>query len=123
MAQDPKQQIARIQRAAVKYLQAMLKGAGRGSRLHMEKVSTKAKEEAPVLTGNLKGSGRADGPVDVGDGVVSGVGFGAGVSATYAVPVHELHNDFLKRAENSLRGKAMPLLTKEAIKEMQKVKP
>lgn len=118
--------VDRVIKVAKRIFVTMIRGAGRGSRLHMEKVSTLAKQNAPVLTGNLRASGRAGGPIPEGGefgGSESGVGFGAGVSAQYAVPVHEKHNPFLRDAESSLRDQAMPLITEEAIKEMKKVKP
>lgn len=113
----------RVERAARAFTMAMRKGAGIGARLHMEKVNTTAKQEAPVLTGNMRASGRADGPVQVGEDLETGVGFGSGVSASYVIPVHEKHKGFLRIAEAKHRSQAMPLITKEAIKEMRKVKP
>jgi hypothetical protein len=118
--------VDKVMSVARRFMRAMILGAGRGSRLHMETVSTLAKQKAPVKIGNLKGSGRAEGPISEGGefaGSVSGVGFGAGVSATYAVPVHQRFLPFLAQAEAETRSKAMPLVTKEVIKEMQKVKP
>jgi hypothetical protein len=111
-----------LDKAIKRVVKALLKGAGIGSRLFMEQVVTTGKRNAPVLTGNLRGSGRGDGPIASGDDAVeSGAGFGSGVSATYAVPVHEKHNPFFRDAIQSEQNKALPIIAKAAIAELRKV--
>lgn len=107
---------------AARIFKAMVKGAGRGGRLWMEVVITEGKQNAPVLTGNLKGSGRADGPTKSGPDLIIQGGFGAGVSASYAVVQHEKFFPYLGMALLSEQNKALPLITKGAVAEMKKVK-
>ena len=73
-------------------LEALFEEGGKAEREFLEEMVTriKADEDFPVLTGALRASGRADGPIrESEDVILTGAGFGAGPSASYAEEVHE----------------------------------
>lgn len=107
---------ARLKRAMEAYFQ----GSGKGARLWAEVVVTTGKRNAPVLTGNLRASGRGDGPVAEGNDLVVAASFGSGVSASYAVRVHQKHNPFFRDAVSAEQSKAQGMISKAAIVEIKK---
>lgn len=102
---------AKLQRVLDKILKEIVDGAGIGGRLWAEQVSTAAKEQSPVKDGHLRASHRAYGPVNGNKEAEVGVSAGEGVSASYAVPVHN-RNPWLKMTVDIWKGKALETIAK-----------